>query len=187
MGIGTRPKNVLSLKFIIISRNPKETLHICILSIVLPYFNFLIFSLVLWNSCFPMRREKVFERKNMIFPEISISMFNHLKLASQANSKHIFTGQKNSALVSLQFSKLATGTRVEHRSFNTSRISYKSLFSRNSVCENLVSCLVWHCIWLFTYECRTSQCLEEFNLFQWVRDCITAETNPTIVLLLLVL
>lgn len=32
----------------------------------------------------------------------------NLKFASQANSKHIFTGQKNSALVSLQFSRLAT-------------------------------------------------------------------------------
>ena len=79
--------------------------------LVIPYFNFLIFSFVLWNSCFPREEKKVFERNNMVFPEISISMFNHLKLASHANSKHIFTGQKNSALVSLQFSKLATGTK----------------------------------------------------------------------------
>ena len=43
--------------------------------------------------------------------QYEISVFGNLKLASQANSKHIFTGQKNSALVSLQFSKLATATK----------------------------------------------------------------------------
>ena len=101
---------VLSLSSSPVTKGKFVNMHL-----VIPYFNFLIFSFVLWNSCFPMRREKVFERNNMVFPEISISMYNHLKLASHANSKHIFTGQKNSALVSLQFSKLATGTKELNR------------------------------------------------------------------------
>ena len=71
---------------------------------VKPYFNFLIFSFVLWNSSFPAAGDESIIKKNLTEKNLK----ENLKFASQANSKHIFTGQKNSALVSLQFSRLAT-------------------------------------------------------------------------------
>ena len=70
----------------------------------------------------------------------------HLKFASLANSKHILTGQKNSALTSLQCSRLATEnqnlwklapTWLRHCNHNSEMIIY---FQKN---HYFLQCSYW--------------------------------------------
>ena len=91
------------------SLTPSNSMYTKKTKLVKPYFNFFIFSFVLWNSSFPAAGDESIIKKNPTEKShFGQNLKEYLKFASQANSKHIFTGQKNSALVSLQFSRLAT-------------------------------------------------------------------------------
>ena len=58
-GNWNKDNNFLGLNCIIISCNQKETLY---MHLVVPYFNFLIFSFVLWNSCFPKKKKGILKQ-----------------------------------------------------------------------------------------------------------------------------
>ena len=88
------------------------TLRLPFLTSSAPDFYLFIFSLIL-------RNRRLSKRQNcwylvMVFYKYCLqilfanTIYIHLKFASLANSKHILTGQKNSALTSLQCSRLAT-------------------------------------------------------------------------------
>ena len=98
-GNWTKDKTIFSSSSQVTKRKP----CICIVSYLISISSY---SLLYSGIVAFLREENSIWRK-----QYEISVFGNLKLASQANSKHIFTGQKNSALVSLQFSKLATATK----------------------------------------------------------------------------